>query len=78
MSQLTLDLPESLHQQLADQAKREGVSLQHYVVYTLTRMLTAVDLAEQRTTFEKLLSRYPEEQAESALQELLSRRQPAS
>jgi hypothetical protein len=41
-------------------------------------MLTAVDLAEQRTTFEKLLSRYPEEQAESALQELLSRRQPAS
>lgn len=76
MSQLTLDLPESLHKQLTDQAKREGVSLQHYVVYTLTRMLTAVDLAEQRTTFENLLSKYPEEQAETALRDLLSRRQP--
>lgn len=78
MSQLTLDLPESLFQQLADQAQREGVSLQHYVIYTLTRMLTAVDLSEQRATFESLLSKYPVEQSEAALRDLLSRRRPAS
>jgi hypothetical protein len=76
MSQLTLDLPESLYQQLAEQAQREGVSLQHYVIYTLTRMFTAVDLAEQRAAFENLLSQYPVEQAEASLRELLSRRQP--
>lgn len=77
MSQLTLDLPESLYQQLADQAQREGVSLQHYVIYTLTRMLTAVDLSEQRKTFENLLSRYPADQSEAALRDVLSRRPPA-
>jgi hypothetical protein len=78
MSQLTLDLPESLLQQLAKQAEREGISLQHYVVYSLTRVLTAVDLEKQKATFEDLLSRYPEGQAEAALQDLLSRRQPPS
>jgi hypothetical protein len=78
MSQLTLDLPESLLRQLAEQAEREGISLQHYVVYSLTRVLTAVDLERQKSTFEELLSRYPEDQAEAALQDLLSRRQPPS
>jgi hypothetical protein len=78
MSQLTLDLPESLLRQLTAQAEREGISLQHYVVYSLTRALTAIDLERQKATFEDLLSRYPEEQAEAALQDLLSRRQPAS
>lgn len=77
MSQLTLDLPESLYQQLADQAQREGVSLQHYIIYTLTRMLTAVDLSEQRRIFENFLSRYPADEAEAALRDVLSRRQPA-
>ena len=78
MSQLTLDLPESLLRQLAEQAEREGISLQHYVVYSLTRVLTAVDLEKQKATFEELLSRYPEDQAEAALQDLLSRRPPLS
>lgn len=78
MSQLTLDLPESLLRQLAEQAEREGISLQHYVVYSLTRVLTAVDLERQKSAFEELLSRYPEDQAETALQDLLSRRQPPS
>ncbi len=78
MSQLTLDLPESLLRQLAEQAKREGISLQHYVVYSLTRVLTAVDLERQKVTFEELLSRYPEDQAEAALQDLLSHRQSSS
>jgi predicted HicB family RNase H-like nuclease len=78
MSQLTLDLPESLLRQLAKQAERAGISLQHYVVYSLTRVLMAVDLERQKATFEELLSRYPEDQTEAALQDLLSRRQPPS
>jgi HicB family len=37
MSRLTLRLPETLHQQLAQVADREGVSLNQYIVYALTR-----------------------------------------
>src|SRR5215813_4078987 len=40
MSRLTLRLPETLHRQLAAQAQREGVSLNQYVVYLLTRQVT--------------------------------------
>jgi predicted HicB family RNase H-like nuclease len=39
MSRLTLRLPETLHRQLAAQAKREGVSLNQYVVYARSRQL---------------------------------------
>jgi HicB family len=37
MSRLTLRLPETLHQQLAHLANSEGVSLNQYIVYALTR-----------------------------------------
>ncbi len=37
MSRLTLRLPETLHQQLVDLAEGEGVSLNQYIVYALTR-----------------------------------------
>ena len=37
MSRLTLRLPETLHQQLADLAEGEGVSLNQYIVYALIR-----------------------------------------
>lgn len=37
MSRLTLRLPETLHQQLAHLAESEGVSLNQYIVYALTR-----------------------------------------
>jgi hypothetical protein len=37
MSQLTLDLPESLRTALERQAEREGVSLQEHIVYLLSR-----------------------------------------
>jgi HicB family len=40
MSRLTLRLPETLHRQLEARAKREGVSLNQYVVYALSRQLT--------------------------------------
>jgi DNA-directed RNA polymerase alpha subunit len=37
MSRLTLRLPATLHQQLAHLADSEGVSLNQYIVYALTR-----------------------------------------
>ena len=40
MSRLTLRLPETLHQQLARLADSEGVSLNQYIVYALTRQVT--------------------------------------
>ncbi|MEL6488432.1 MAG: YlcI/YnfO family protein [Cyanobacteria bacterium J06621_3] len=40
MSRLTLRLPETLHQQLTRLAESEGVSLNQYIVYALTRQTT--------------------------------------
>jgi HicB family len=40
MSRLTLRLPETLHQQLTRLADDEGVSLNQYIVYALTRQTT--------------------------------------
>ncbi|NER19536.1 MAG: toxin-antitoxin system HicB family antitoxin [Symploca sp. SIO1C2] len=40
MNQLTLQLPGTLHQQLANLAEGEGVSLNQYIVYALTRQVT--------------------------------------
>lgn len=37
MSRLTLRLPETLHGQLKEAAKREGVSLNQYVVFALAQ-----------------------------------------
>jgi hypothetical protein len=39
MSRVTLQLPATLHDQLASHAQREGVSLQQYILYALTRQL---------------------------------------
>src|SRR5437660_10667263 len=39
VSRITLQLPETLHRHLASQAQREGVSLQQYILYALTRQL---------------------------------------
>lgn len=41
MSRLTVRLPATLHQQLARMAEDEGVSLNQYVVYALTRQMSA-------------------------------------
>lgn len=67
MSRLTLRLPETLHQQLINLATDEGVSLNQYIVYALTRqvafnnMLIATSESErvlQRQEFEALLSKF--------------------
>jgi HicB family len=74
MSRLTLRLPESLHERLAREASREGVSLNHYIVYSLTRAVTATDLEIQRRAFDDMTRRYPAEDAEVALRDVLADR----
>ena len=64
MSRLTLRLPETLHQQLASLAEDEGVSLNQYIVYALTRQITSAysvssvseeEIQEQKLLFNSLL-----------------------
>jgi len=43
MSELTLQLPDTLVQRLETLAKIEGVSLDHYIVYTLTHQASIAD-----------------------------------
>ena len=75
MNQVHLEIPETLHRQLQERAQREGVSLQDYIVESLARVVTIPDLAEQRAAFENLLNRYPQEEAEAALREILASRE---
>jgi predicted HicB family RNase H-like nuclease len=66
MSQLTLRLPETLYRQLEATAKREGVSLNQYIVYALTKqtssdyapyVLPDEAVAAQQEQFQDLLTR---------------------
>lgn len=66
MSRLTLRLPETLHQHLIRLADNEGISLNQYIVYALTRQATLSGelvampqsaLDEQRAAFAGLLER---------------------
>lgn len=75
MSRMTLRLPDSLHSLLAQQAQREGVSLNQYLVYSLTRLVSIEDLQGQLETFNGLLHRFPEAEGEASLQKLLAARE---
>ncbi len=64
MSRLTLRLPETLHQQLIHLADAEGVSLNQYIVYALTRQVTLAysiqtvceeEVTQQKQSFTALL-----------------------
>ncbi len=64
MSRLTLRLPETLHQQLAYLAEGEGVSLNQYIVYALTRqaalahaiqVVSEVEVEQQQQAFQLLI-----------------------
>lgn len=64
MGRFTLRLPETLHHELEMRAKREGVSLNQYVVYTLTRQVAAAytvqvlpeeNIKQQQSSYRKLL-----------------------
>jgi HicB family len=79
MSRLTLRLPETLHQQLAHLADGEGVSLNQYIVYALTRQttlsytvstVTETEVKQQQQMFELLKNKLGEasfDRIESAL-----------
>jgi hypothetical protein len=64
MGRLTLRLPDTLHKELTAVAKQEGVSLNQYIVYALTRQITLAhtiqlvpeeELARQFASVEALL-----------------------
>lgn len=74
MSQVQLQIPETLHRQLEERARQEGVSLQEYIVESLARVVTLPDLEAQKAAFEEMLHRYSQDQAEAALQNLLAAR----
>ena len=74
MARLTLRLPNSLHEEIVRRADQEGVSINQLVVYALTRDLAVHSVEEQRARFESLRNRYPKEEAEAALTELLADR----
>lgn len=64
MSQLVLEIPETLHQQLERLARNEGVSLSQYIVFALTRQSTSAytvkavsgkEIEQQKNDFANLL-----------------------
>lgn len=64
MSRLTVRLPETLHHQLSNMAKIQGVSLNQYIVYALTRQVTLAytarpipetEIDQQKSDFNALL-----------------------
>lgn len=64
MSRLTLRLPQTLHQQLIQLAEDEGVSLNQYIVYALTRQVVLAyavstvpeeEVSQQKQAFKSLL-----------------------
>jgi hypothetical protein len=64
MGQFTLRLPETLHRELEFRAQQEGVSVNQYIVYALTRQVAVTytiqvlpdeAIKQQKAGFEKLL-----------------------
>jgi hypothetical protein len=75
MSEVHLQLPETLYQQLVERARREGMALQELIVQVLARTVPVPGLAEQKAAFAEMISRYPQDQAEQALLDLLASRE---
>jgi predicted HicB family RNase H-like nuclease len=66
MSRLTVRLPETLHQQLIHLAESEGVSLNQYIVYALTRQaspthsvqtISKAEVEQQQQAFKALVQK---------------------
>lgn len=64
MGRFTLRLPKTLHNELEFRAQNEGVSLNQYIVYALTRQVTSTytiqvmpeeNINKQKESFEKIL-----------------------
>ena len=85
MSRLSLRLPDSLHQQLASQARHEGVSLNQYLVYLLARFTgpsytarpAERSVEEQRASFARLREQLGSATPEENTRALAELREPA-
>jgi len=84
MGRLTVRLPDTLHHQLTNLAGSEGVSLNQYIVYALTRQTTLVytvqevpkeKVEEDRTSCEKLLKGLGSQAAEEKIEQILAKRE---
>lgn len=83
MGRFTVRLPDTLHQQLSKIADSEGVSLNQYIVYALTRQTTLAytvhrisdeEIRQQRKAFESLLEELGEASADE-IESLLADRE---
>ena len=74
MARLTLRLPDSLRDAITTLADKEGVSLNHFVVYALTQAAATELVERQRQDFDAMKSRFPKDRAEAALDALLAER----
>lgn len=84
MGRLTVRLPDTLHHQLTNLAGSEGVSLNQYIVYALTRQTTLAYTVEEvskekveqsRTSFEKLLKGLGPQGTEEEIEQVLADRE---
>ena len=83
MGRLTVRLPDTLHQQLTNLADKEGVSLNQYIVYALTRQsslayvvesVPSEEVEKQRTLYEELVASFGEATPEE-VEQILSQRE---
>jgi hypothetical protein len=72
---MTLRLPDSLRDAVTALAEREGVSVNHLVVYALTQATAAELASRQHAKFEALRNRVPSAEAERALAGILAERE---
>lgn len=84
MNILTLELPDTLYQQLEAQARGEGVSMVQYVLSTLTRQasfhyrkeaLPPEEVAQQRQSFDDLVASL-RSGSEEEIDQILAARDP--
>lgn len=83
MSRFTVRLPETLHQQLVNLAQTEGISLNQYIVYALTRQvenayriktLTEDEIKQQTQSFTHLIQELGETD-DQTIQTILDQRE---
>ncbi len=85
MSRLTLRLPKTLHERLSQLAESEGVSLNQYIVYSLTRqigssytvqLLSESSINQQEANLQKWIQS-SESCSETEAAKILAEREPA-
>ncbi|MBN2344079.1 MAG: toxin-antitoxin system HicB family antitoxin [Deltaproteobacteria bacterium] len=75
MARVTLRVPDSLHAALANRAKEEGVSMNQFLVFALSRIAASDDIALQKTRYDQLLGRHSQAEADASLQDMLASRE---